>query len=311
VQAAEQEGVSMLIAPILSAALAAASLTIPQPPPATAAVTPAPLASEKDVRALCDAAAPSERRSFDGDILQRGEAAARADADRETALAGRYRVTVPGESLRFAAYAPEDGILSLYRHVLPAAAGGAVRLRLEPDTGLPVEAPASAVRAILAAQQEKKLALEVTFALAEDACFHVPGASAYTVAAEPVAWRYVAGEKVLARGGEGADRPLVSAKEGAKPRVEIGTPVDARDEAALRGAVQKRSGDLERCYASALARDPWLDGAIVADLSDRARIAADSVGDAALASCARGVLASAGSAGYVPVRFVLEAPEAR
>jgi hypothetical protein len=300
---------------LLAAVLLAAAAPEGAPPPSA-------LATAREARALCEAVTPTERRTLEGTVVDRGEAEARWEEDRDRALEGRYRAVVPGESLRFGAYAPEEAVLSLYRHALPAAADGALRLRFVEDPGLPVGADPAAVRRILLAQSEKKLQLDVTFVLAEEEapCFHVPGARAWTVSAEPVSWRYVADGTVLARGGQDADRPLVSAKEGARPRVQVGRAASddgGDDEAAeLREAVQGRSADLQRCYATALAGDPWLDGVLVADVDrrgDRVRIAADSIGSAELASCVRNALAGLDvelARGFVPIEFALDAPTA-
>jgi hypothetical protein len=329
--------------PLLVGLLLAASPAEPAPQPAPAAGAPAPqpgpaaapgpatagqpagpagpvaLATADDARGMCEALAPSDRLRFGGSALERGEAEARHDVAREGALAGRYQVVVPATQLRFSPYSADEGVLSLFRHAVPAGADGAVRLHVVEDAGLPVQVDLAAARRILAAQAERKLALEVTFVPAEEdeaPCFHVPGAAAYTVAAEPVAWRYLADGQVLARGGQGADRPLVSARSGARPRVRLGHPVG--EDGAAPVPVDPRQGELEGCYAAALERDPYLDGALVADLAagrqERVRIAADSVGSDELAGCVRGALARVelrgGGRAFLPIHFVLEPPDA-
>jgi hypothetical protein len=282
---------------------------------------PTVLAGEADARRVCEALAPPDRLRPGGTALERADVQDRHAAAREGALAGRYQVSVPGDRLRFGAWSAEEGELALYRHAAPVGAAGAVRLHLVEDPRLPVAADAATVRRILAAQAEKKLALEVTFVLPEEEeapCFHVAGSGAYTVAAEPVAWSYVADGQVLARGGQGADRPLVSAKAGARPRVQLGAPLEEGGAGALAGALEGRVRDLEGCYAAALERDPFLDGALVADLAtgreERVRIAADSVGSDDLAGCVRGALAKVDVRGkgraFLPIHFVLDPPGA-
>ena len=299
--------------PLLAILLLATPEAPSRPPPLVE------LATAADARRLCEALTPAEREPVKGTAVDRGEAEVRRDAEREAALASRYRVVLPGERLRFGTYSADDRVLALRRDALPPGAGGAVRLGLVEDPTLPVEVDPATARRILAAQGERKLALAVTFVLpeAEEApCFGLAGAPARTFAAEPVSWEYRAGDTVLARGGEGSERPPVSAKEGATPRVSLGGGVD--DAPALRGAVTARLPRIERCYRSALDRDPWLDGAIVADLepgrADGVRIAADSVQDDGLVGCVRGVLAEVvprgGARAFLPIHFALDPPGA-
>jgi len=297
------------------------SATPAQQPPASPGA-PLLLASAADARRLCEAVTPEGRGAVGDGIVERAEAEALQGEAWEAAMAGHYRAVIPGERLRFAAWSPDTGLLEVARTGLPSAADGSVRLALVEDPALPVHADAAAVRRILAARAEKKLTLRVTFVLSEaeaDApCFHVPGAQAWTLSAEPIAWEYAAGDEVLARGGEGSDRPVVSAKDGARPRVQVGEPSDGEGK-ALRGAVLGRVGDIEGCYATALGKDPFVDGAIVADLAPRGgqegvRIAADSTNDPGLVDCVRGVLASLDLRGagrtFLPIHFVLEGPGA-
>jgi hypothetical protein len=333
---------SILVALVLAAPAAPAASKPAQPlqPPAEAPpkavpgqapVTPgAPpatveLAGAADARKLCDALVPTDRLRFAGGALERGEAEERHAEAREKAIAGRYSVAVPAERLRFAPYIADEGVLTLFRSTMPTTRDGAVRLNASEDAGLPVEADVATARRILAAQREGKLSLQVIFVLADDEespCFRVPGASQHTIAAEPVAWRYVADGAVLARGGEGADRPSVSVRDGAQPRVRVGRPLDAADGKDVRVAVLDRLDDIEGCYETALDRDPWVDGAIVADLQlagagapEKVRIAADSVQNDELVTCVRDVLATLDlrrvqGRAFVPIHFVLDPPRA-
>jgi hypothetical protein len=278
------------------------------------------LATAEQAQSLCRAVTPTDRLAFEGTSVERAEAE-RVHADsREAALQGRYRVTVPARQLAFAPYDLEGHTLALWNHAVPAGADGSARLALVEDEGLPVRANPDAARRIGAAQRDGTLALRVTFVLAEDEapCFGLAGAPASTFAAEPVAWEYVAGEEVLARGGQGADRPLRSVTQGARPRVELGKAVsEAAGEVSTTAPDHVR--DLEGCYSAALKRDPYLDGAIVAALQadggDRVKVAADTIQDEAFAGCVLGVLArvdvrGAGGRTWLPIHFVLEGPGA-
>jgi hypothetical protein len=277
----------------------------------------AELTTAADARTLCDALVPEDRIRPSGSPLEGADARARLAAARAEATGRLYRAVIPGERLRFAAYDLEEAVLSLRPHAPLAAGDGALRLHPSQDSGLPVEADRAAVERILAARDAGQLALALTFALPEDdpsPCFQLAGAPSIALAAEPIAWEYRAGDTLLARGGEGADRPLVSAKEGATPRVRLG-PVE--EGTPVRAAVEGRLGDLEGCYRTALDRDPWLDGAVVADLDPAAqgpRIAADTLQDDAMVGCVRTVLARvepAGDRAFVPIHFELSAPAAK
>jgi hypothetical protein len=327
----------LVLAAILAAASPPAKRTPPAgadapravaPPAATAAAEPAAIDGAEAAGALCRALVPTDRVRFEGSALERGDAESSHAAARDEAIAATYLLTVPAERIRFAQYSPDERTLSLYRHALPANADGSVRLNPTVDGGLPVEVDPQTARRILAALERRALTLDVTFALPEEEespCFHVPGARSYTFAAEPVAWAYVADGAVLARGGRGADRPLVSARDGAQPRVRLGRAMeegegDARD---LRVAALDRLEEVEACYASALDRDPFIDGAVVADVElpagrgapGKVRIAADTVHDADLVTCVRDVLATlevrgGGSRAFLPIHFALEQPRA-
>jgi hypothetical protein len=316
-------GADTMISNLLAIALAAAA-----PPPGAAAPDsqppPAPqgpveLSSPEEAQRLCQAVTPSDRFAFHGTAVERAESSQAHDVQREAALQGRYRVTVPAAGLAFAPYDVEDRTLSLWSHAVPAGADGSARLALVEDQGLPVRTDLATARRIAAAQADGTLALRVTFVLAEDdeaPCFALAGAQASTFAAEPVSWEYVAADQVLARGGQGSERPLKSMAQGARPRVELGKPVDDSGDATVRTTAPDHVRDLEGCYSAALQRDPFLDGAIVAALNgngpERVKIAADTVQDEAFVGCVRGVLARVDASGrgrtWLPIHFVLEGP---
>jgi hypothetical protein len=310
-----------MLSTLLSVALLAT------PPAGGAATEPKPSAPEglvaistpDEARQLCRAVTPPDRLAFEGSSVERSDAARAHEEGRDAALQGRYRVTVPAKGLAFAPYDSDENTLALWSHAVPSGADGAARLALVEDQGLPVKADPATARRLVAAQQEGTLALHVTFVLAEDdaPCFALAGAPASTFAAEPVAWQYVAGDEVLARGGQDADRPLVSAAKGARPRVELGKPVDEGGAFEVRTTAPEHVRELEGCYSEALKRDPYLDGAIVVALqplagTERVKIAADSVQDEAFVGCVRGVLARVDVNGagrtWLPIHFVLEGP---
>jgi hypothetical protein len=289
--------------------------------PQTSAAPQGPIviATGEDAQKLCRALTPGDRLSFAGSAVDRAMAATEHASGREALLQRRYQVSVPATQLGFAPYDAEERTLSLWSHAVPAGAEGAARLALVSDEGLPVRADPATARRIVEAKDAGTLSLEVAFSLPEDEespCFGLAGAPSSTFAAEPVAWRYLSGDEVLARGGEGADRPLVSVAQGARPRVELGNPVGDGSGTEVRTTAPQHVRDLESCYATALQRDPYLDGAIVAALEsggERVRIAADSVQDEAFVGCVRGVLARVDVSGagrtWLPIHFVLETPE--
>jgi hypothetical protein len=136
---------------------------------------------------------------------------------------------------------------------------------------------------------------------------------------EPFAWEYVVDGQVLARGGEGSDRPLVTAAQGARPRVSVSEPYGAGGREA-RQALEASTPDLVACYQQALRENPGLDGTLVAevDLSEgqSVRVAADSVQDDGLTRCVMAVVSRArfpqtgASRLDIPIHFLLEAPTA-
>jgi hypothetical protein len=294
------------------------------PPPAAPTVRagdPGPdrpvvqLSGAEEVAALCATLEPVERTRPEGDALERGEAEARHEAAREAALAARYEVLAPAASLAFAPYDGPERRLSLAEPVQFATADGAARLWPTEERDLAVHLDAPSARRILDAQRNGTLALSLTFDLPEDAtCGTGARGKKLSIPVEPVAWRWVDGGAVLARGGAGSDRPLVTARQGARPRVDVGEPLAGPVDA--KKAVLGRARELEACYAEALKRDPGIDGVLVADLGgQRPAISADSVGDEDLAACvqrALGPVAPAqGGRVAVPIRFELEPPGAQ
>lgn len=280
-----------------------------EPGPERAAVK---LATADDVARLCRALEPAERVRPAGDAVERGEAEARHESGRDEALRERYEALVPAAALPFAPYDGPERRLALEEPAQLPVADGSARLWPTEERGLAVEIDAAAARRVLDAQRRGTLALAVTFDLPDDAtCGTGARGKKRTVPVEPVSWRWLDGDVVLARGGAAAERPLVSAAQGARPRVDVGDPLAGPAEA--RRAVLARSADLEACYAEALKRDPAIDGVLVADLGGaRAAIAADSVGDEGLAACVARVLGplapAQGGKAAVPIRFELAPP---
>jgi hypothetical protein len=280
----------------------------PAEPPGPAA---RPIASAEDLAALCAALAPAERLRGEGNALERGEAGTRHEARRDDALVARYAITLPGGPLAFAPYdAPEHRLTLAEPAVLPVPQSGS-RLWPTEERGLAVEVDAAAARRILEAQRAGRLDLELVFDLPEDAtCGSDPRGKTFTLPVEPVDWRWADGQVVLARGGAGADRPLVSAAQGGRPSVAVGNPLAGPVEA--RKAVMARSAALEGCYAEALKLDPALDGVLVVELGGKVAVAADSTGAPELGECVRRALASLSRSGSarvaVPIRFELLPP---
>lgn len=269
------------------------------------------LATAEDVAGLCGALEYSERLRPKGDAVARGEAEASADQARDAAVTGRYEVVVPAAGLPFAPYDGPERRLALVEPVQLPFADGTARLWPTEERSLAVEVDAARARRIIDAQRAGTLALALVFDLGDDTtCGKGARGKKFTIPVEPVTWRWLEGEAVLARGGAAVDRPLLTAAQGAKPRVDVGEPIAGPPEA--KKAVRARAGDLEACYAEALKRDPGLDGVLVADLGGpRPAISADSIGDADLAACVQKVLAPLAPAQgrlAIPLRFELEAP---
>jgi hypothetical protein len=283
------------------AAAQAGSPVIRHAEPLAGDAAPIALASAEDVARLCRALIPAERVRAGGDAIARGAAEARHAAERDEALARRYRVIVPGGALRFESYDESGGELVLDDRAPLPVAKGAARVWLAEEAGLPVEVAPAVAKRILEAQARGTLALALDFALPEDATCGGGAARTFALAAEPVGWRWLDGDAPLAGGGTEAGRGLGLVN--ARPRVEIGAPLQGPPEA--RAAVASRSADLERCYADALARTPGIDGVLVARLGGAGGLAADSVGDAGLAECVGRAVGSVAGTGTVPIRFEL------
>jgi hypothetical protein len=276
--------------------------------------TPARLATPDDVTRLCAALQPAERLRPPGDAVDRGEAEVRHEDARDAALGERYEVTVPAAGLPFAPYDGPERRLALTEPVQIPVGDGTARLWPTEERSLPVDADAGVARKVLQAQRDGTLSLALTFDLPDDAtCGSGARGKKLTIPIEPVSWRWLDGTAVLARGGAGADRPFLSAAQGARPRVAVGDPIAGP--VAAKKAVLARATELEACYAEALRRDPGIDGVLVADIGgQRAAISADSVGDVDLAACVQRVLGplapAQGGKVAVPIRFELEPPGA-
>jgi hypothetical protein len=307
---------SVLSIPLLAAAAPAGAG--PATPTVAATGTAEPgaiaLASGEDVARLCAALEPAERLRTQGDAVERGEAAARQEEDRDGAIAARYEVAVPAAGLSFAPYDGPERRLALSEPVQIPVGDGTARLWPVEERALPVEIEAATARKVLDAQRGGTLALALTFDLPDDAtCGTGARGKKLTIPIEPVAWRWLDGGALLARGGAGSDRPLLTTRQGARPRVDVGDPIAGPVDA--KKAILARSGELEACYADALKRDPGIDGVLVADLGgQRPAISADSVGDADLAVCVQKVLGplapARGGKVAVPIRFELQPPGA-
>jgi hypothetical protein len=275
---------------------------------------PAPLANADAVARLCRTLEPTERVRPPGDAVERGEVEARHDAERDAALAERYEVRVPAAGLAFAPYDGPERRLALAEPVQIPIGDGTARLWPIEERALAVELEAAGARRVLDAQRAGTLALALVFDLPDDAtCGTGARGKKFTIPVDPVAWRWLEGEAVLARGGAGADRPYLTARQGARPKVDVGEPIAGPADA--KKAVLARSTELEACYAEALKRDPGIDGVLVADIGgQRPAISADSVGDADLAACVARVLGplapAQGGKVAVPIRFELEPPGA-
>jgi hypothetical protein len=283
------------------AAAQAGSPVIRHAEPLAGDAAPTALTSAEDVARLCRALVPAERVRAGGDAIARGAEEARHAAAREEALLRRYRVVVPGRGLRFEAYDAAGGELVLDDRAPLPAAKGAARVWLAEEAGLPVEVAPGSAKRILEAQARGTLALALDFDLPEDATCGGGAARTFALAAEPVAWRWLDGDAPLAGGGEAAGRGLGLVNP--QPRVEIGAPLQGPPEA--RAAVASRTADLERCYADALARNPGIDGVLVARLGGAGGLAADSVGDPGLADCVHRAVGRVAGSGAVPIRFEL------
>jgi hypothetical protein len=315
----------------LTLALAAAPAEDVKPPanapPAALAIDARTVESPAQVRALCQILEPSERAVQRGDAVERSRLSAERDVRRDAALGARYRVKLASDHLQFAEYDPEERELTLSDRTWLWTQGGALHLWATEDAALPVRADPATAERIVKAAARKTLALTLTFTLPEgdDAtCAHPNGSRSWVLGVEPHAWEFSEAGQVLARGGEGSDRPLVNMAQGARPRVEVSEPIAEEGGRELRAAVTARSKELRGCYLQALRTDPGLDGAVVAEVDldgnggapRSVRVAADSVQNDAMVACVRGVLAEtpfpAGRAtvAAIPIHFELEAPQA-
>jgi len=279
------------------------------------------IADPTQVRGLCAALLPPDRLATKGDVVARAQAETQQDVRREAALAGRYRVVVPADRLKFGPYDRDEQQLTLSDRTFLAAANGTLHLWAVSQEGLPVAADVAAAQRIAQAATQRKLTLALTFTLPDDEdaayCTNVAGSQQYGLGVEPFSWEYVVDGQVLARGGEGGDRPLLTAAQGARPRVAVSDPYGAGGREARR-AVEATAPDLVSCYQQALRENPALDGTLVAEVDLSAgqsvRVAADSVQDDGLTRCVMGVISRAripragASRLDIPIHFLLEAP---
>jgi hypothetical protein len=313
---------ALLLASFASGAAPAGNAAPPAAVPAATAVPvvrheepgpdrgPVRLETADDLARLCRTLEPAERMRPAGDAVERGEAEARQETSRAAALKERYAARVAAKKLAFAPYDGSERRLALQEPVQLPVADGTARLWPTEQRDLAVDADAATARRVLEAQRRGALALEVAFELPEDAtCGTGARGKKYTIPVEPVSWRWLDGDDVLAHGGAAAERPLVTAARGARPRVDVGDPISGPPDATK--LVLARVGDLEACYREALKRNPAADGVLVADVGGaRIAISADSVGDEELAACVRRALAALapGVRAAVPIRFELAPP---
>jgi hypothetical protein len=309
----------------LTLALAAADAAPAAPPPEVQPGTVQLLETAAQVRALCDVLVPPERVRARGDAVQRALAVDEHERRRAVALGRRYQIGVAGDRLRFAAYDAEERRLALSERSFLAGAGGALLVwPVDEDRDLAVTVDGVGAQRVMQAAARRQLALVLTFNLPEDddevACAHRAGAASWSLGVEPVAWAYVEDGAVLARGGEGSDRPLVTAAQGARARVEVAEPV-GEGGPAVRSALTARVGDLLACYGVALRGRPGLDGSVVVDaeLSGGAaravRLAVDSLQDEGIAGCVKHVVTTTRFPAVegrvaIPIHFRLDAPGA-
>jgi hypothetical protein len=304
------------LAPLLLAALAAAPAGKAVPVVRQADAGPdkvsTRLETADDLARLCHTLEPAERVRPKGDAVERGEAEASQETSRAAALKQRYAARIPAGKLPFAPYDGPERRLALQEPVQLPVADATARLWPTEHRDLAVEADAAAARRVLDAQRRGALALEVAFELPEDAtCGTGARGKKFTIPIDPVAWRWLEGDAVLAQGGAAAERPLVTAAQGARPTVDVGDPIAGPLDASK--LVLAKGGELEACYREALKRNPAADGVLVADIGGtRTAISADSVGDEELAVCVQKALAAlaTGPRAAVPIRFELTPPGA-
>ncbi|HEX9049071.1 MAG TPA: hypothetical protein VF841_00900 [Anaeromyxobacter sp.] len=303
---------SVLLAAVLAAPPSGSRVPVVQHEEAAPARAAVHLESAEDLARLCGALLPAERVRAAGDAVERGEAEERHETSRGAALKERYEARIPAAKLAFAPYDGPERRLALQEPVQLPVADGAARLWPTEARDLAVEADVAAARKILDAQRRGALALEVAFELPEDAtCGTGARGKKFTIPVEPVSWRWLDGDAVLAQGGAAAERPLVTAAEGARPRIDVGDPISGPLDASK--LVLAKGGELEACYREALKRNPSADGVLVAEIGGaRTAISADSVGDEQLAVCVREALGALahGARAAVPIRFELAPPGA-
>lgn len=303
---------SVLLAAVLAAPPSGSRAPVVQHEEAAPARAAVHLESAEDLARLCGALLPAERVRAAGDAVERGEAEVRHETSRGAALKERYEARIPAAKLAFAPYDGPERRLALQEPVQLPVADGAARLWPTEARDLAVEADVAAARKILDAQRRGALALEVAFELPEDAtCGTGARGKKFTIPVEPVSWRWLDGDAVLAQGGAAAERPLVTAAEGARPRIDVGDPISGPLDASK--LVLAKGGELEACYREALKRNPSADGVLVAEIGGaRTAISADSVGDEQLAVCVREALGALahGARAAVPIRFELAPPGA-
>ncbi len=301
---------SLLLVSVAAAAPAGSAVPIVRHEEAAPARPAVRLETTDDLARLCRALEPAERVRAAGDAVERGEAEASHETSRGAALKERYQARIAAAKLAFAPYDAPERRLALQEPVQLPAGGATARLWPTEARDLAVEADPATARRILEAQRRGALALEVAFELPEDAtCGTGARGKKFTIPIAPVSWRWLDGEAVLAHGGAAAERPLLTAAQGALPRVDVGDPISGPLDASK--LVLARGGELEACYREALKRNPALDGVLVAEIGGaRTAISADSVGDEEFAVCVRKALAtlSQGARAAVPIRFELSAP---
>jgi hypothetical protein len=304
----------------LLAALLAATAPAARPTPVVQYEEPAPavirpVEGVDGLTALCRMLAPPAQLRPAGDAVDRGEAISGAEQARHDALAARWQIRVPAAKL---AFAPFDGPERRLELAEPStlALGSHARLWPVAERGLAVEVDAGVARQILDAQRRGSLVLALTFDLPEEAgCGADQRVRSIQLPVDPVEWRWLDGDRVLARGGAAADRPAVDVAAGAKPKVDVGEPIAGTAE--MKKAVVARSPELLECYRHALEKDPAVDGVLVVELSASAglTIAADSTGADDLPGCVSKALATlappAAGKAAVPIRFELVPPTVR
>ncbi len=295
-------------------AAVAAGLALASAPAAAAEPGPVSLDKPAEVARLCLALQPVERAAAGSESAQ-----SRA---REEAMGRRYGVRVSGDGLDFEPWDEEAGLALSPRAVLTGA-GRSLRLWMPDADDLAVKIPRAAAQRVFQAKAKGRLSMRLTFEIpsgepGEAPCMKAGATKSWILAVEPVSWEYLSGGEVLARGGEAAEAPLVSAAAGARPRVVVGEAVGEAAAEGVRSALRASQGDLEACYREALSRSPRLDGTLVVEVRlggkagppRSARIAADSAHDEALAACVRGVAARtrfpAGRAGAASMAVQLE-----